>query len=258
MRISSWDLAQGDESDDAARRLRVHVSRLHADLVAIETVLGLCENRRLDVAFRPVESHILRLLDLLLRPSRHGFASISLLARVLGHARDVYDDIIGTTTSIAGSIDNPKIVERVDRLSEMIKDASQPSSRGILVRIEELIMARNENTISGGNFHGPVNQGEGGAHMQVGGVAPAQLRELIEQMTAAAGELAKDLPDEQAVAVEDAAAGVSRELEQEASERNERGVRARLKTLFEIASEAGTAGASLAGAVSAIQAILGM
>jgi hypothetical protein len=254
--VANWRIDQRAADDDVVRRLRIHVSRLHAGLVAAEIVLGLCHSERLDPNHQPVERFLVSTLDALLQPQRHGFSNADLLGQVLGHARDVYWDTVETLRYAMDSLDNPKIRSRAAAFYDLVTQAVDPRRQEILVNVKELVMTRYESKISG-TINGPVNTGSGGAHQHIGADS-AQLPELLAQLTTALTELSANLPPADAVAAEDAAAGLAREADRAPQDRAKPGIVARLSSLFEIATRAGGAGTVLAAAVTAVRAAFGV
>lgn len=257
-RLASWDLDQGGADPEEMRRLKTHVSRLHAGFLAAETVLGLCVNGKLDPGHPPVERFLVSTLDTLLRPRRHGFGNARLLGMVIGHARDVYWDTVGTLQDALGLIDNERIRSRVAEYHDLVAGAIAPTRREITIQVQELVMTKYESNISGGEFHGPVNTGSGGAHQHNTGTDAVSLAEALERLTTVVASMSATLPPEDAVAAEDASAGLAREAELTEDERRRPGIVARLSSLADVATRAGGAGAALAAAVTAVRAAFGL
>ncbi|MEV0646639.1 hypothetical protein AB0I28_15380 [Phytomonospora sp. NPDC050363] len=143
VRMSSWAITQDADGDaDAARRLRIHVSRLHADFMAAEIVAGLCQGGRLDPDHPPVRRYLARTIDLLLRPARHGYSQADLLVKVLsGNTEAAY---AGTFAALK-RLDS--LTERSERIGELL-DGVKPTRRGgIVLRVKELVMAKGERTV---------------------------------------------------------------------------------------------------------------
>jgi hypothetical protein len=257
-RVSCWRIDQRGADNEEMRRLRVHVSRLHAGFSAAEVVLGLCVNGMLDPNHPPVERFLIDTLDVLLRPVRHGFSNAHLLGLVVGHARDVYWDTATTLRHALELLDNPKITARVTEYHDLITGAITPGRHEVTVNVKELVMTKYESNISGGTFQGPVNTGSGGAHQYNTGTDAVQLAELLVRLKTAVAELAPTLPPQAAVAAEDAAAGLERAADQAPEERATTGIMARLSSLLEIAANAGGAGTALAAAVTAVRTAFGV
>ncbi|MFI9596038.1 hypothetical protein [Nonomuraea sp. NPDC052265] len=256
LRVSMWKVIPShdqDRPDEELRRMRVLLSRLHAEYAAVEQVLALCEDGRLDVRRTEVERYLMRALDLLLRPSRHGFAAAEMLAQMLARTREVYADTVQTLDFLAGSSGNPVIAARVEQLRVLM--AAAGSDRPFHYSPEVNVTTFNRGTFN----NSAISTGSGDATVHnTSGEDAAGLRALVEELLDAVYVLRDQLPEEQAVAVEDAAGGVQRELDKAPDKRSEGGLKARLKTIFEIAADAGAAGTALAGVVTAIQGILGV
>ncbi|GAB3360659.1 hypothetical protein GCM10027360_22700 [Amycolatopsis echigonensis] len=257
-RLASWTLNRGGADPEEMRRLKTHVSRLHAGFLAAETVLGLCVNGKLDPDHPPVERFLASTLDALLRPRRHGFGNAQLLGMVIGHARDVYWDTIGTLQDALGLLDNDRIQSRVAEYHDLVSGAIAPSRREITIDVKELVMTKYESKISGGEFHGPVNTGSGGAHQHNTGTDATTLSEALEQLRTAVASMSATLPPEDAVTAEDASAGLEREANLPEDQRRRPGVLARLSSLTEVATRAGAAGTALGAAVAAVRAAFGL
>ncbi|MFI5610106.1 hypothetical protein [Amycolatopsis sp. NPDC051903] len=257
-RLASWNLKRGGADPEEMRRLKTHVSRLHAGFLAAETVLGLCVNGKLDPDHPPVERFLVSTLDTLLRPRRHGFGNAQLLGTVIGHARDVYWDTVGTLQDALGLLDNDRIRSRVAEYHDLVAGAIAPTRRGITIDVKELVMTKYESKISGGAFHGPVNTGSGGAHQHNTGTDAMSLAEALERLQTAVASMSATLPPEDAVAAEDASAGLVREADLAEDDRRRPGILARLSSLTEVATRAGGAGTALAAAVTAVRAAFGV
>lgn len=254
-RLASWYLDQDGADLEEARRLKTHVSRLHAGFLAAETVLGLCVNGKLDPGHPPVERFLVSALDTLLRPRRHGFGNARLLGMVIGHARDVYWDTVGTLQNALELLGNDRVRARVAEYHDLVAGAVAPARADIAIEIRELVMTKYESNISGGTFHGPVNTGSGGAHQHNTGTS---LAEALEQLRTVVASMSATLPEEDAVAAEDATAGLSREADLAEEERRRPGILARLSSLADVATRAGGAGTALAAAVTAVRTAFGL
>ncbi|MFC7386718.1 hypothetical protein [Sphaerisporangium rhizosphaerae] len=253
-RVSMWHVTpshEQDEPDEELRRMRMLLSRLHSEYAVVEQVLALCEDGRLEVGRPEVEGYLKRALDLLLRPSRFGFTAAEMLAQMLARTREVYADTVQTLDFLAGSSANPVIAARVEQLRVLM--AAAESDRPFFYSPEVNVTAFNGNTFR----NSAISTGTGDATVNNAPDDAADLRALVEDLLDAVYVLRDQLPEEQAVAVEDAANGVERELDKEPGKRSEGGLKARLKTIFEIATDAGAAGTALVGVVTAIQGMLG-
>lgn len=257
-RLASWELDQGGADPEEMRRLKTHVSRLHVGFLAAETVLGLCVNGKLDPGHPPVERFLVSTLDTLLRPRRHGFGNAGLLGMVIGHARDVYWDTVATLQNALALLDDDRLRSRVAEYHDLVAGAMAPTRREITIDVKELVMTKYESNISGGVFHGPVNTGSGGAHQHNTGTDAVSLVEALERLRTVVGEMSATLPPEDAVAAEDASAGLAREADLAEDERRRPGILARLSSLTDVATRAGGAGTALAAAVTAVRAAFGL
>jgi hypothetical protein len=107
-------------------------------------------------------------------------------------------------------------------------------------------------------FHGPVNTGSGGAHQHNTGTDAISLADALERLRNEVASMSATLPPEEAIAAEDASAGLAREAELAEDERRHPGILARLSSLAEVAAKAGKAGAALTAAVTAVRTAFGL
>lgn len=253
-RISLWTLSQGEATQDEFRRLRVHVSRLHADFTAFDTVLGLCAAGKLDAAYPPVEKYLIRTVDLLVRTKRHGFAQAELMMQVVNAAQSAYADTLSTLDYLGAQIGSPELKERLDTMRIFLDEASRLS-----IEIGEIVMSKYETNIHGGT-QGIVHGGQGdvtGNQVQIG-VGGEDLNALLAGLTTAIEELRDQLPPDTAVLAEDTAEGVRRELERPEEQRDRERLGDRIGRLLGIAKDAGLTGSALAAAVTAIRMAIGL
>ena len=254
VRVSLWTLRQGDSTPDEFRRLRVHVSRLHADFTAFDTVLGMCAAGKLDASYPPVESYLIRSVDLLVRRKRHGFAQAELMTYVVNAVQSAYADTLSTLDYLGGQIGSPQLKQRLGTMRAFLDESS-----GISIEIGEIVMSKYETTINGGT-QGIVHGGSGDvSENQVSvGVGGEDLAALLAGLRTAMEELRGHLPPDAAVIAEDTAEGVRRELERPEAERDTERLGGRIGRLLGIAKDAGLAGSALAAAVTAIRLAIGL
>ncbi|MFC7614644.1 hypothetical protein ACFQV2_15025 [Actinokineospora soli] len=251
-RVSTWGVIQNDAPEDEVRRLRVHVCRLHTGFAAAESVLGLCHADRLNPNRPEVERFLLRTLDVLLRPKRHGFSNAYLLGQVIGYARDVYWDTMTTLQHALDTLDNPKLTDRVQELHDLVASALRPGRDQIVLQVQGSLMENHHHTHISGTVNGPLNSGSGGAHQHNHAVGQAEVGELLTRLRAALAEVAPALDREDAVDAENAAAGLEREAGNAPGDRTPGRIQHRLGSLFDIAQRAGESGAALVAAVTAV------
>lgn len=263
VRASAWEMTQGTGFADEFRRLRVHLSRLHADFVTMQVVLGLAQNGQLDLAHPPAEQYIAQTLSLLLRPARHGYSQSELLTEALQHSADAHADTLASLKHLADTADSPKLVDLAGRLTEALAPTGPDNIQRVVINVRELVMAKYEPHVKGGTFNGPVNFGSGGAHQQIGPSAD-ELAPLVEQLFAALN-LLYQLPGEQRweaqsaiVKADRAIKDISEESRRDPGQRSKSRLLARLDSLLALASTLGGAGEALGHATTAIRTAFGL
>lgn len=254
---SSWQMTQGTSYAEEFRRLRVHLSRLHADFVGMRTILGLCQSGQLDITHPPAERYIARTLGLLLRPARHGFGQNELLARALEHSSAAHADTVASLAYLVDTAAGGGLADRAGQLLESLAANRAGDAPRIVLNVRELVMAKNEPHIHGGTFTGAVNFGSGGAHLRVGPDAQ-QLAPLIAELFAAVERLEEQLPGETSDDARWAAQEIAAEAEKDPGHRSAIRLRARLDSLLATIATAGGAGTAIGQAVNALRAAFGL
>ena len=257
VRASAWEIAQGNGFAEEFRRLRVHLSRLHADFVTMQVVLGLIENGQLDLAYPPAERYVARTLNLLLRPARHGYSQSELLTEALQHSADVHADTLTSLKYLADAGGNPALAGLADRLTEALAPTGSDNIQRVVINVRELVMTKNEPHLHGVTINGPANFGTGGAHQRIG-PSVDELAPLVEQLFAAFDQVRFQLPDQQRYKVDRAIEDISEESSKDPSNRSKTRLLARLDSLIALASTIGGAGEALGHAVTAIRAAFGL
>ncbi|MGH3713618.1 MAG: hypothetical protein ACRDT4_09200 [Micromonosporaceae bacterium] len=252
VRVSMWTLRQGDSTLDEFRRLRVHVSRLHSDFAAFDAVLAMCEAGKLDPEQPAVEAYLIRTIELLIRPKRHGFAQLELLTYVVNAAQGAYPDTVAALDYLGGQLGSGRLRDLLEALRLVLDDATR-----VVFQIGDISVNNFETHID--HVQGPVHTGSGDQHVRDVNIgAGPDVAALLADLTKAIEGLRETLPPDTAITVEDTAEGVRRELERPEGERDKQRLGDRVRRLLGIANEAGAAGTSLAGAVTAIGAAVGL
>jgi hypothetical protein len=256
VRASAWEMTQGTGFAEEFRRLRVHLSRLHADFVTMQVVLGLIQSGQLDPAYPPAERYVAQTLGLLLRPARHGYSQSELLTEALQHSTDAHADTLASLEYLADAAGSPALAGLADRLTEALAPTGPDNIQRAVINVRELVMTKYEPHVQGGTFNGPVNFGSGGAHQRIGPSAD-ELAPLVEQLFAAFDQVRFQLPDEQRYKADHAIDDISEESGKDPGKRSKTRLLARLDSLLTLASTIGGAGEALGHAVTAIRAAFG-
>jgi hypothetical protein len=262
VRLLDWQIRHGDSPADEIRRLRIHLSRLHAEFTAFGAVLAQIQAGTLDPRFPPLESYLMRTAKLLNRPSRHGFHQVGLLATALLPMQSAYSDVLESLAYLSSSLPvSPLLQGRLDALQ-----ASLGATAGQFPLKDVVFMEiHNETHISGGTVgavstggdaQGAATSGPGAA--QVTGASAADIGRLLDVLGAEVAGARARLSEEDAALAEDTVDGVRRELDRPAGERDTSRITARLGRLAALAASLGTAGSAVAGAVTALRAALGL
>ncbi|HWG99471.1 MAG TPA: hypothetical protein VNV66_09130 [Pilimelia sp.] len=255
VRALAWEIVQRRNPAEVTRRLRIHVSRLHADFAAFSRVLGLCQGGQLDVDRPAVQRYLVRTAGMLNRRKRHGFAQSNLLAEILATACHAYGDVAVALDYLGEVTNSPALASRLWAL----QDAVSPTGGTYL--IEELTISMTDNTyhttVSGGQV-GAVSVGSGNAYGRVDAGPQPEVEAALAALSEAVAQLRGALSEEDAATLEDTAEGLRREAQQAPPERSPARLERRLRTLFELATAAGGAGGAVLAAVQAARAALGL
>lgn len=262
VRASAWEMAQGNGFADEFRRLRVHLSRLHADFVTMQVVLGLTQNGQLDLAHPPAEHYVAKTLSLLLRPARHGYSQSELLTEALQHSAEAHADTLASLKHLTDSAGSQELTDLAGRLTEALTPTGPDNRQRVFINVRELVMTKYEPHVHGGTFSGPVNFGSGGAHQQIG-PSTEELEPLLDQLYAVYNEFLQTLPDPWGEQpgfwqADRAIDKISEETNREPGQRNKGRLLAGLDSLLALATSLGGAGEALGHATTAVRTALGL
>ncbi len=116
-RVSMWVLMFGpDANSDSVRRLRIHITRLHAEHEALRTVLRLCDKRQLDLTSDRVRDYLDERTSLLLRKKVAGFPQKQLLELVLDQWQRGYVDDLMTMHAVERELESKGLRRKVEAL----------------------------------------------------------------------------------------------------------------------------------------------
>ncbi|HET6710959.1 hypothetical protein [Amycolatopsis sp.] len=254
--VSCWTIADTADSDrELLRRLRVQVSHLHADLAALETVLGFCRSGRLAPG-DGVEDFLDDMCGKLLRPQRHGLTQHEYLTEVIDAAHGYYADRVWMLRVLSGQVSSKGLARKLTDTATMLSEAlERPRGNFYLINGGDLVQEKNETVVHGSA--GVVASKSTVTMRDVNmGTQSADLAALVEKLQAEVSGLRGKVSDEVADQAEDTIAGVSKELA--AKEPDQPGMLRRLNALVALASSAGGAGTAVAAAVTALRTALGL
>lgn len=260
-RVLFWSLDQWKERSDELRRLRLHLSRLHADYAAFSLVIRMCQSGALDETHPPVERYIIRSARVLHRQSRHGFLQSALLTRVLESADDAYGDVQSGFDYLADS-SNKVLARRIAAMRQSVPVHNQHSLPAVTtINVQDMVVFNmtgpQHNTNINAGAIGAVSSGSGDAYGQASGTLGADPQALMVALIEACQGVKQHLSPGEAATVEDTVGGLQRELERPADQRDRETMLQRVKRLLSIAASAGNAGTSLAHAAEALRQALG-
>ncbi|VVJ21080.1 Uncharacterised protein [Amycolatopsis camponoti] len=254
--VSCWTIADSADSDrELLRRLRVQVSHLHADLAALETVLGFCRSGRLAPG-AGVEDFLDDMCGKLLRPERHGLRQREYLTEVIDAAHGYYADRIWMLQVLSNQVSSKGLARKLTDAATMLSEAlERPRGNFYLINGGDLVQEKNETVVHGSA--GVVASKSTVTMRDVNmGTQGADLAALVEKLEAEVAALRGKVTDEAADQAEDAVASVNKELA--AKEPDKPGMLRRLNALVALAKGAGGAGTAVAAAVTALRAALGL
>lgn len=254
--VSCWTIADTAESDrELLRRLRVQVSHLHADLAALETVLGFCRSGRLAPG-NGVEDFLDDMCGKLLRRQRNGLTQHEYLTEVIDAARGYFADRIWMLQVLSDQVSSKGLARKLTDTATLLSEAlARPQGNFYLINGGDLVQEKNETVVHGSA--GVVASKSTVTMRDVNmGAQSADVAALVEKLEAEVAALRGKVTDEVADRAEDTIAGVSKELA--AKEPDKPGMLRRLTTLVTLAKSAGGAGTALAAAVTALRTALGL
>lgn len=202
--LRCWTLLGSRGGDrDVARRLRVHLLRMHAERESLRTVLralalGQLAIVRKDAASDELQRYLSDAMRTLDRRRRWGLPAAELLA-----AAQDYDDLVeqGLQTSLLGQLEHARrsVADRVRRAT--MRSAPEPSTV-YFISTKELTMHQYSINFGDHNVvHGDVvvaEQIQSSFNKANAGEDKGELRAHLKQLAMEVAELTKKLPPEQA------------------------------------------------------------
>lgn len=207
-RVSLWFVVAGPTaSPDVMRRLRVHISRMHAEHEAFRVVLRLCDNEQLDIgASGEVRSYINERAGLLLRRQFAGFPQRDLLELVLDDWETAYQDDLTTMRSVEAKLSSVGLSRKVAGVAALTGTTDPGSEIKQLILVEEggvLHMSDDHSidqsvSISGNTGQIAGVQGGAGNQQEIDSIAQTinNLPALAEELLKTISEIRGQLPDQ--------------------------------------------------------------
>jgi hypothetical protein len=257
-RVSCWSTHDTPQTNrELLRVLRIQLSHMHAELSALETVLGFCEAGRLEPEDQRVADFLATVCDGLLRTERNGLTQHAYLAEVVDAAQGFQAEQIWMLRSLGERVTSKGIARKIRDASSVLETALHSSSTPIVLAFHEgAIMTKNEVNMHGGTV-GAVTAGEatiGKLEQHVGTSGP-DLAALVAELVKVVGDLRGDVPDDVVDQAEDTAEGISKEIVKD--EPNTGAIQRRLNSLLTLVKGVGSAGEAVATAIDAIRTALG-
>jgi hypothetical protein len=146
IRVSLWFVVpSAATAPDITRRLRIHVSRLHAEHEAFRCVLRLCDRGRLDVNTSPsVRDFIDERAGFLLRRNFAGFPQRELLEVVLDTWETAYADDLTRMRTVAQGLTSVGLTRKV----EDVVSLASGTAKGCPGMVVQLYLNNNKGAIN--------------------------------------------------------------------------------------------------------------
>ena len=223
-RVSMWYLMFGPSADpESVRRLRIHITRLHAEHVALRTVLRLCDKGRLDpVASQSVRDYLDERTEMLLQKDYAGFPQRQLLELALDRWERSYVDDLITMRVVERKLVSKGLQRRVEALKLLggpgtLTGGAPGAPQIIYINGKEITIMDKDDSVNISGVAGNVAgvQGGTGNKQTIGSIqqTSTNLVELSAGLIAAVEALRGDLSDEEldeaadfATAIQDEAA----------------------------------------------------
>jgi hypothetical protein len=244
-RVSGWLLQKSTYRPPAGqtRLLRLHITRMHADLALTETILAACEERLIDERSEPVLRCLDRLATRLNKTKLHSYEQRDAVRRIAQRAREHYAGKSDTLIRLREHIDSDPIKRNLRYLAENF-GGSLVLDGGTVVNVK--VNGTGNVTQVGQDqelkIQGSVVGSPGASLSDLAG-------ELVRELALLRDKLGDAAPD-----VEDAAEGLRREAEKD--EPNHGGMRRRLSTIAEVVGKLGKAGIEVINLIDKIGALI--
>lgn len=227
VRVSVWFVVpSAATTPDVTRRLRIHISRLHAEHEAFRSVLRLCDRGRLDVTNSPaVCDYIDERAGFLLRRRFAGFPQRELLEIVLDHWETAYADDLTTMRAVEQRLTSTGLSRKVEGVANLAirAAASGPgtvnqfliNNKGGVVNVGDQNPVDQSVSISGNT--GQIAGVQGGSNNQqaIGSIDQItnDLPQLAQDLMGAISKLRGDIPDGELNEVSDYASSIQDEAQ---------------------------------------------
>lgn len=259
-RVSVWEV-RALNNPDTARRLRMMLSHLHAEITAFERILGACQTGLIDPDAPAVRDVIQVICSALTRGKRYGFLQHGYIRESIDLFSSSHVDWLDALDVMARSVTSKGLACKVRNLAEVVRELAPPTAATTIVlgdnvggdRFETHIDAQNIGpTAIKGNVHSSGLTQSASAGVPLDG---DELARLLEQMRAEASSLRGKTPPETADAAEEVASEICDDLEVDGA--GEKAAR-KLRNFLGLATAAGATGSALAAAITAVREALGL
>lgn len=240
-RVSGWLLRKSRSHPPAGqtRLLRLHITRMHADLALTETVLAACEEGLVDGGGEPVLRCLDRLAARLNKTELHTYDQRDTVRQIAQGAREYYAGKSDTLIRLRDHIDSDPRNRRMRALARNLQGATMVNVNG------------DGNTVQAG--HDQTIEMRDNITGSTVGATDALLSDLAADLVREVMSLRDRLGDA-APEVEDAAEGLRREAAKD--EPNHGGMRGRLTRIAEVVGRLGAAGLKVVDLVGKINALI--
>jgi hypothetical protein len=222
-RVSLWFIVPSESTPRAVtRRLRIHVSRLHAEHEAFRSVLRLCDRGRLDAtSSQAVRDYINGRAGFLLRRQFAGFPQRELLEIVLDHWETAYADDLTTMRSVEQRLVSPGLSQKVADVAALAGASAAGGGtinqflieKGGVVNMNDQRLVDQSVSFSGDHNQIAGVQGGSGNQQTVGSIEQTMndLPQLSRDLVGAVEELRGQVPDGELDTIADYASSIEDE-----------------------------------------------
>jgi len=197
-RCSTWTLRTDASCIERLRRLRMHVSRLHAELECLRVVLThLAGGDRLQLSRNAIgtealQSYLNKTIRLLRRPKRAGWSQCEIMAAARQAIEARLEGEVTSLSSLRRHISEKVRLHVADaNRRAIVADYMRGDSMGTRIQVGNLTFTGNFTAVSATHLSNSFNQAAEAA-------AIPELRQKLQTLTALVAKLAGALPPEQA------------------------------------------------------------
>jgi hypothetical protein len=233
----SWQHTTGGQT----RLLRLHITRLHADLALTDVILDACERKLVDEGSEPVLRSLDRLATRLNKSTLHGYEQRDAVRRIAASAGEHYAQKSDTLIRLRELAESDPEKRRLRYLLEHFG--------GDIVTQKNVVNSDGDGNIIqvGTNLHNQMRDNI--VKSTVGTSLPDLTAELLREISALRARLGEEAPD-----VEDAAEGLRKEAEKDRPDHG--AMRRRLTKIGAVAKTVGDAGLKVLSIVAKIMELI--